>query len=79
MQTDKRMELIVELKALRISHGYSQCTFANMCGVSQKTISAIETGTRKPSHDLAKKIAKIFDLSINQIWEMFYEKQLKEA
>lgn len=37
-----------EIKALRLSLGMTQSTFAEVMGVSQKTVEAWEAGTNKP-------------------------------
>ncbi len=47
----------------------SQEELACKCDVKQMTISSIENGTRRPSPELAKKIAIVLDFD----WTKFYE------
>ena len=60
------------LKAIRESNGYTQESLATAIGVTQSSVASYESGARRPSTEVAKRIAKYFDLSIEQIWEMFY-------
>ena len=53
----------------RKSRNMSQEELANKCDVKQITISSIENGQRRPSPELAQKIAKIFGF----YWTKFYE------
>lgn len=57
------------LIGLRIKKKLSQDELANMCGVTQMTISNIESGRRRPSPKLAKQLAKIFKFK----WTKFYD------
>lgn len=57
------------LIAYRKAKNLSQEEVANACTVSQITISTIESGNRRPSPKLAKKLAKIFGFD----WTKFYE------
>lgn len=47
----------------------SQEKLAIRCNVSQVTIARIESGERRPSPKLAKKIAKVLDFD----WTKFYD------
>ena len=62
-----------KLKQLRKSAGLKQSELAEMCGVSQQIISYIEQEERLPTIQLAKQIAKVFGLNVEQLWSMFYE------
>jgi putative transcriptional regulator len=55
-----------ELRALR---GWSQAFLAEQLDVSRQSVNAIETGRYDPSLPLAFRIAKIFTLPIEQIFE----------
>jgi putative transcriptional regulator len=55
-----------ELRALR---GWSQAFLAEQLDVSRQSVNAIETGRYDPSLPLAFRIAKIFALPIEQIFE----------
>lgn len=53
---------------LRKQKGITQADFAKMLGVSRMTVSSIETGRFDPSIMLAYKIAKVFDLTIEDVF-----------
>lgn len=53
---------------LRKERGITQADFAKMLGVSRMTVSSIETGRFDPSIMLAYKIAKVFDLTIEDVF-----------
>ncbi len=53
---------------LRKQRGITQANFAKMLGVSRMTVSSIETGRFDPSIMLAYKIAKVFELSIEEVF-----------
>ena len=57
------------LKVLRAERDWSQGDLAERLGVSRQSVNAIETGKYDPSLPLAFKIAKVFDLPIEQIFE----------
>ncbi|HET6552601.1 MAG TPA: helix-turn-helix transcriptional regulator [Dyella sp.] len=57
------------LRELRNDHGWSQADLAEKLEVSRQTINAIETGKYDPSLPLAFKIARLFGLSIESIFE----------
>lgn len=56
------------LEALRKQHNVKQETFAEAMGVSRQTISSIETGKYNPSIILAIKIARYFNLAVEDIF-----------
>lgn len=56
------------LKVLRAERNWSQADLADKLDVSRQSVNAIETGKYDPSLPLAFKIAKIFDLPIEQIF-----------
>jgi putative transcriptional regulator len=57
------------LKVLRAEYDWSQAELAQRAGVSRQTIHAIETGKYDPSLPLAFKLAYIFDMPIEAIFE----------
>ena len=57
------------LKVLRAERSWSQADLADRLEVSRQSINAIETGKYDPSLPLAFKIARIFDLQIEQIFD----------
>ncbi|MGE8531295.1 helix-turn-helix transcriptional regulator [Acinetobacter guillouiae] len=56
------------LSELRAKQGWSQQQLAEYLGVSRQTINAIEKQRYDPSLPLAFKIAKLFNLSIEAIF-----------
>ena len=57
------------LKVLRAERDWSQGDLADRLGVSRQSVNAIETGKYDPSLPLAFKIASLFALSIEDIFE----------
>lgn len=57
------------LKKLRNEHGWSQAELADRLDVSRQTVIALERGKYDPSLPLAFRIAKVFLLPIEQIFE----------
>lgn len=57
------------LKVLRAERNWSQGDLAERLQVSRQSVNAIETGKYDPSLPLAFKIARIFDLPIESIFE----------
>ena len=57
-----------KLKVLRAERDLSQAELAKLAGVSRQTINAIETGKYDPSLPLAFKLAGLFDLSIEDVF-----------
>lgn len=57
------------LKALRAERGWNQAELAERLDVSRQSVNAIETGKYDPSLPLAFKIARLFDLPIEAIFE----------
>ena len=47
------------LKKMRMEALYSQKTFAQVIGISQNHYSNIENGVRRPSPEVAKRIADV--------------------
>ncbi|AZF63063.1 MULTISPECIES: helix-turn-helix transcriptional regulator [Pseudomonas] len=58
-----------QLRQLRAERGWSQADLAQRLEVSRQTVNAIETGRYDPSLPLAFKIAKVFERSIEAIFE----------
>ncbi len=57
------------LKVLRAERDWSQATLGERLDVSRQTINAIETGRYDPSLPLAFKIARLFELTIEGVFE----------
>lgn len=56
------------LRDLRAERGWSQAELAERLSVSRQSVNAIETGKYDPSLPLAFKIARIFGLGIEQVF-----------
>jgi putative transcriptional regulator len=57
------------LKVLRAMRDWSQAELAGRLDVSRQAVNAIETGKHDPSLPLAFKIARLFDLPIEEIFD----------
>jgi putative transcriptional regulator len=56
------------IKVYRAMHDLTQEALATELGVTRQTILAIEKGKYDPSLDLAFKIARYFDVSIEEVF-----------
>ena len=56
------------IEEIRRTRGIRQEEFAKAMGVSRQTISSLETGRYNPSIFLAYKIARFFDLTIEEVF-----------
>ena len=63
------------IEQIRKERGILQDEFAKLMGVSRQTISSLETGRYNPSIMLAYKIAKFFDMTIEEVF--IFEEELK--
>jgi putative transcriptional regulator len=61
------------LKVLRAERNWSQAELAERLDVSRQAVNAIETGKHDPSLPLAFRIARLFTLSIEEI---FHDEQV---
>lgn len=57
------------LNVLRAEKGFSQQDVAKKLGVSRQTIISIEKNRYNPSLKLAFELAKLFDVSIDEIFQ----------
>ncbi|MEJ2031244.1 MAG: helix-turn-helix transcriptional regulator [Maritimibacter sp.] len=57
------------LKVLRAERGWTQADLARALEVSRQTVNAIEIGKYDPSLPLAFKLARLFSLTIEEIFE----------
>ena len=64
------------IEEIRKAKGVRQEEFAKALGVSRQTISSLETGRYNPSIFLAYKIARYFDLMIEDVF-LFEEEDEK--
>lgn len=56
------------LRVLRAEQGWSQAELAKALEVSRQSVNAIETGRFDPSLPLAFKLARLFKISIEEIF-----------
>lgn len=63
------------IEEIRKERGIRQEEFAKSLGVSRQTISSLENGRYNPSIVLAHKIAKLFDMRIEEIFIFDEEEQ----
>ncbi|MGA7711183.1 MAG: helix-turn-helix transcriptional regulator [Rhizomicrobium sp.] len=61
--------MLNSLRELRAERGWSQADLADKLNVSRQTVNALETGRYDPSLPLAFAIAKLFKLSIEEIFQ----------
>ena len=57
------------LRVLRAERNWSQAKLAEALGVSRQTVNAIENGKYDPSLPLAFKMAAVFEMPIEEIFE----------
>ena len=69
-------DVLPKIEEIRKQRGIRQDEFAKLMGVSRQTISSLETGRYNPSIFLAYKIAKYFDMTIEEVF-IFDEEALK--
>ena len=73
---DDQLVLKNRLKVARAEKNLSQGDLAKLVGVSRQTISQIERGDYSPSVTLALKIAKICEVSVEDIF--IYEEEIND-
>lgn len=69
------MPLYNRLKEYRAKIGVNQQQMGKLAGVSRQTISQIERGDYSPSVTLALKIAKVFNVNVEDIF--WYEEEVE--
>lgn len=65
------------VRALRLAAGLTQQELARMVGVSRQTINAVENGRFDPSVRLAFRLARVFQLRIEEVF--LFEEELDPA
>ena len=66
----------IKLKLARVEKGLSQQELADRCEVTRQTIGLIEKGKYNPTLNLCIKLARVLDLTLNDLfWD---ENQRKE-
>jgi len=64
-----------KIRDFRKEKGWRQVDLAQKLGILQSEVSDIETGKRKPNIYLAKKIAKVLEKDVNEVFPESYEKE----
>lgn len=68
------MALSNKIRKLRFEHGeMTQKSLAELVGVSRQTVNAIENNKHAPTIDIAIRIADVFGVSVDQLFEYKYE------
>jgi putative transcriptional regulator len=57
------------LRVLRAEKGWSQAELGGRIGVSRQAVNAIETGKHDPSLPLAFRLARLFGMGIEEIFD----------
>jgi putative transcriptional regulator len=57
------------LRELRAKKGWSQAELADRLDVSRQSVNAIETGRYAPSLPLAFRLARLFGMNIEEMFE----------
>jgi len=73
-ESREKMPLYNRLKEYRARVGINQSEMGRLVGVSRQTISQIERGDYSPSVVLALKIARYFDVPVEDIF--YYEENI---
>ncbi|HIY37871.1 MAG TPA: helix-turn-helix transcriptional regulator [Candidatus Agathobaculum merdigallinarum] len=60
--------LKTRIKELRAAHDMDQARLADLVGVRRETIGRLENGQYNPSLKLAMDIAKVFGLTVEEIF-----------
>lgn len=61
------------LPTLRAARGLSQAALAEALGVSRQTVNSIEVGKYDPSLPLAIRIARFFDSTVEDVFQLSEE------
>ena len=59
---------------IELRKGYTQTQIAEAVGITQQMYSAVELGVRRPSVDVAKKIAAVMGFN----WTRFFEDECED-
>lgn len=57
------------IKILRVERDWTQADLADKVGISRQAVISIEKYKYTPSLELAFKIAEVFNVSINEVFE----------
>ncbi len=66
----KESQIRTNLKAVRESVGMTQQELADLVGVRRETIIHLENNRYNPSLEMALKIARVFDMTIERLFQL---------
>ena len=66
----KESKIITNLKSVRESIGMTQQELADRIGIRRETILHLENNRYNPSLEMALKIAQIFDLQVEELFQL---------
>ena len=66
----KESNIITNLKSVRESRGMTQQELADRIGMRRETILHLENNRYNPSLEMAIKIAQIFDLRVEELFQL---------
>ena len=72
----KESKIITNLRSVRESTGMTQQELADLIGMRRETILHLENNCYNPSLEMALKIAQVFNLKVEDLFEL---RQKKEA
>jgi putative transcriptional regulator len=58
------------VRQLRLTRGLSQAALGDALGVSRQTVNSIETGRYLPSLPLAIALARFFDKTVEEVFDV---------
>ena len=67
------MQIQNRLKVHRAMHNWTQEELARRVGVTRKTINTVEKGKYVPSTYLALKLAKVFHVTVEELFQLSSE------
>ena len=67
------MALVTKIKEYREKAGYKQSELAELVGARRETIVHLENGRYNPSLKLAMDIAKVFNVTVEELFEFVDE------
>mgnify|MGYP004588659545 FL=1 len=69
------MALVTKIKEYREKAGYKQSELAELVGARRETIVHLENGRYNPSLKLAMDIAKVFNVTVDDLFEFTDEEK----
>ena len=58
---------MINLRSIRLQRGLTLKGLADLVGVSESTISKIETGSRSPSYEVQLRLGEVLDCSVAEL------------